>query len=222
MMDLPDQNEDELRRDLENLGHINRIFGGRRAVAKTFHLLARKRASITLIDLASGYGDHGRNLIKQARARGQKVTVVAVDQQFQTLQIARQATAPGQTLFYVQADIRKLPFRDKGADLISCNLAMHHFTEQDAVCVLREMTRIGRFGISCVDLARSRLAIWAIWLVTALFLREPMTRHDARLSVRRAFTRNEMKSLAEKAGWRRFKQNTFFLFQQGLNARPSE
>ena len=40
--------------------------------------------------------------------------------------------------------------------------------------MLREMTRIGRFGISCVDLARSRLAIWAIWLVTALFLREPM------------------------------------------------
>ena len=88
--------------------------------------------------------------------------------------------------------------------------------------MLREMTRIGRFGISCVDLARSRLAIWAIWLLTALFLREPMTRHDARLSVRRAFTRNEMKSLAEKAGWRRFKQNTFFLFQQGLNARLSE
>jgi len=52
---------------------------------QTFHLLAGNRASITLIDLASGYGDHGRNLIKQARARGQEVTVVAVDQQFQTL-----------------------------------------------------------------------------------------------------------------------------------------
>ena len=103
MMDLPGHDENELRRDLENLGHINRTFGGRRAVAKTFHLLAGNRASITLIDLASGYGDHGRNLIKQARARGQEVTVVAVDQQFQTLQIARQATAPGQNLFYVQA-----------------------------------------------------------------------------------------------------------------------
>ena len=33
MMDLPGHDENELRRDLENLGHINRTFGGRRAVA---------------------------------------------------------------------------------------------------------------------------------------------------------------------------------------------
>jgi hypothetical protein len=46
-----------------------------------------------------------------------------------------------------------------------------------------------------------------------------MVRHDARLSVRRAFTDAEMKSLAHRAGWPNLKQIKFFWFQQAVLAR---
>jgi hypothetical protein len=46
-----------------------------------------------------------------------------------------------------------------------------------------------------------------------------MVRHDARLSVRRAFTDVEMKSLAHRAGWPNLKQIKFFWFQQAVLAR---
>jgi ubiquinone/menaquinone biosynthesis C-methylase UbiE len=219
LMDLPNQDEKALRSDLENLARLNGTFGGRRAVTRLFHQLAGARDHLVLVDLAAGYGDHGRNLIAQARARQGEVAVVAVDFQFQTLRIARAATPPGQKMFFVQADARRLPFRDKGADLAFCSLALHHFAEHDALTVLREMARIARRGLACADLVRSRLAALGIWLLTTFLVRDPMVRHDARLSIRRAFTAGELIALAQRAGWPGLRQVNFFWFQQAVMAR---
>ncbi len=219
LMDLPNQDENALRSDLENIARINGTFGGRRAVEKLFQQLAGSASRLLLVDLASGYGDHGRNLIARARARQSEVTVVAVDFQFQTLRLARQATPPGQKMFFVQADARRLPLRDKAADLAFCSLALHHFADQDALAVLREMARIARRGLACADLVRSRLAAFCVWLMTTFIVRDPMVRHDARLSVRRAFTPAELTAMARHAGWPGLRQINFFWFQQAILGR---
>jgi ubiquinone/menaquinone biosynthesis C-methylase UbiE len=219
LMDLPNLDEAALRSDLQHLERLNRTFGGRKAVETIFHKLTDKTRRLVLVDLASGYGDHGRNLIQRAEACQKEVTIMAVDKQFQTLQIARDATPPGQKMFFVQADARQLPFRNQGADLVFCSLALHHFAETDALTVMREMARVGRHGTACVDLARSRLAAICIWLLTTFLIRDPMVRHDARLSIRRAFSHLEMKSLADRAGWPNLKQIKFFWFQQAVLAR---
>jgi len=62
------QDENALRSDLEHLARLNRTFGGRKAVETVFHKLADKTRSLLLIDLAAGYGDHGRNLLGLANA----------------------------------------------------------------------------------------------------------------------------------------------------------
>lgn len=219
LMDLPNLDENALRNDLLHLARLNRTFGGRKAVETVFHRLAEKGRKLVLIDLASGYGDHGRNLIKHAEASRTDITILAVDKQFQTLQIARDATPAGQKMFFVQADARQLPFRQQGADLVFCSLALHHFAEGDALTVLKEMARVGRHGTACVDLVRSRLAALCIWFLTTFLIRDPMVRHDARLSIRRAFTRSEMKALAHRAGWPNLTQIKFFWFQQAVLAR---
>jgi len=189
------------------------------AVEKMFHKLAHSKRKVLLADLAAGYGDQGRNLIRRGREQNCDVSVISVDLQFQTLKLARAATPAGQKMFFVQADARHLPFRSRGTDLVFCSLALHHFAEPDAVNVLREMARVGRLGTACVDLVRGRLAAFCIWLLTAVVMRNPMTRHDARLSVRRAFTHDELKSLAERAGWAEPQQTKFFWFQQAVRAR---
>jgi ubiquinone/menaquinone biosynthesis C-methylase UbiE len=219
LMDLPDVDESTLRVDLQHLAGLNRTFGGRRAVQTVFHKLVDQSRKLLLFDLCCGYGDHGRNLIQQAKERNCDVTIIAVDFQFQTLKIAREATSPSEKMFFVQADARKLPFRNKAADLAFCSLALHHFAENDALTLLKEMTRIGRRGAAVVDLVRSRLAAIAIWALTAFIIRDPMVRHDARLSIRRAFTGREMKNLAQQAGWPNLQQTKFLLFQQAVVAR---
>jgi ubiquinone/menaquinone biosynthesis C-methylase UbiE len=219
IMDLPGQDENELRTDLENLGRLNRTFGGRSAVQKMFHFLAGQARRVLLVDLASGYGDQGRNLIAHARKNNCELTVVAVDRQFDTLRLSREATPAHQRMLFVQADAKQLPFRSRGSDLVFCSLALHHFSEPDAVRVLREMKRVGRAGVACVDLVRGHVAIFCIWLLTAVIMRDPMTRHDARLSIRRAFTHRELLGLTERAGWTKTVQTKFFWFQQAVRAR---
>ena len=219
LMDLPNVDESALRVDLQHLAGLNKTFGGRRAVQTVFHKLAEKSRKLLLFDLACGYGDHGRNLIQQARERNCELSIVAVDFQFQTLKIAREATPTTEKMFFVQADARQLPFRNKAADLAFCSLALHHFGEKDAVTLLKEMARTGRQGTAVVDLVRSRLAAFCIWLLTAFIIRDPMVRHDARLSIRRAFTDREMRDLAHQAGWPNLKQTKYLMFQQAVVAR---
>jgi ubiquinone/menaquinone biosynthesis C-methylase UbiE len=222
IMDLPGQDENELRLDLENLARLNRTFGGRSAVQKMFRSLAGKARHLLLVDLASGYGDQGRNLIAHGREHGCDIGIVAVDRQFDTLRLSREATPPHQRMFFVQADARQLPFRTRGADLVFCSLALHHFADHDAVSVLREMKRVARTGAACVDLVRGRVARFCIWLLTAVIMRNEMTRHDARLSIRRAFTCHELRDMAARAGWTGFLQTKFFWFQQAIHARIRE
>src|ERR1700722_10666652 len=99
LMDMPNLDENALRSDLQHLARLNRTFGGKKAVETVFHKLADKSRSLLLIDLAAGYGDHGRNLIGISKARQHDVTIVAVDFQFQTLQIAREATPSSKKMF---------------------------------------------------------------------------------------------------------------------------
>jgi len=46
--------------------------------------------------------------------------------------------------------------------------------------------------------------------------RDEMTRHDAKLSVRRAFSYREMAELAQEAGWRNFGHARFVPARQAI------
>jgi 2-polyprenyl-3-methyl-5-hydroxy-6-metoxy-1,4-benzoquinol methylase len=219
LMDLPQRDTEALRQDLENIAGLNRMFGARRAVASLFHGLARRLRRVVLVDLASGYGDHGRNVLARAGKANQAVTVIAMDFQFQTLQISRAATPKGTKMFFVQADARQLPLRNHQVDLVFCSLALHHFSDSDALVVMREMRRVGRVATACIDLVRSRVGTWCIWLLTTFIVRDPMVRHDARVSIRRAFTTTEMRRLSEGAGWLQPKCYKFPWFQQAIHGR---
>jgi len=77
--------------------------------------------------------------------------------------------------------------------------------------LLRELRRVARTTPIVCDLARSRAAYAGTWLVTRLS-RNRLTRHDAPLSVRRAYTPDEALALARDAGWRgaRVRREPFF------------
>jgi hypothetical protein len=66
------------------------------------------------------------------------------------------------------------------------------------------------------DLRRGFL-LWAgVYMLTAVILREPMTRFDARLSAERAFSFVEMSELAIHAGWKNFGHKKFRFSRQAI------
>jgi hypothetical protein len=102
------------------------------------------------------------------------------------------------------------------SDIVVCSLALHHFSEVDAVTVLKRCRTLSKQFVLVSDLRRGFLATAGVRLLTALLFREPMTRTDARLSAERAFSFDEFRALAERAGWQNFGHARFAFARQAL------
>lgn len=216
----------ELESDLANLRWLNRHFG---AIALLHYFLERwiaKRPSdappLSVLDLATGEGDLPRALVVWCRAHKIAVNVDAVDLNPATLTVAHQRSLDFPEIRFHQGDIRSWNGKVSGTGespgwpLVLCSLALHHFSEEDAVQVLRNARRLTTHHLLVADLERSLLGGAGIWLLTALLLREPMTVHDARLSIRRAFSYQELDALARSAGWKGVEQARFPITRQAI------
>ena len=93
---------------------------------------------------------------------------------------------------------------------------LHHFSDEDAVRVLRRCRESSRDFVLVSDLRRGFMATVGVYLLTALIFREPMTRYDARLSAERAFSFSEMRKLAVRAGWQNFGHRRFRVARQAI------
>jgi ubiquinone/menaquinone biosynthesis C-methylase UbiE len=98
----------------------------------------------------------------------------------------------------VRADVTALPLREAAADVATASLTLHHLEPDDAVSALAEMAFTAR-RVIVNDLLRTRASLALVWLVTRVLAMHPMSRHDGPLSVRRAYTADELGALAEKA-----------------------
>jgi ubiquinone/menaquinone biosynthesis C-methylase UbiE len=100
------------------------------------------------------------------------------------------------------ADGRQLPYPDGAFDVSHASLVLHHLEPADAVVLLREMSRVSTRGIIINDLARNQLSLAGAWLLSHVATVNRYSRHDAPLSVRRAYTLTEGHALIAAAGLR--------------------
>jgi ubiquinone/menaquinone biosynthesis C-methylase UbiE len=203
-MDRPDLDPVLLADDLRALETLNRLFGGRGAVLRRLRPLLRAcppGQPLTILDAGSGAGDLCRVIVRECRARRLPLRLISLDAHPQIQEYARGRMGNDYPeIRFLRGDARRIPLRDGATDLAVCTLALHHFEEEDAAAVLAELRRVTRRWAVVSDLVRSRTAYAAVWLVTRLTA-NPMTRHDGPVSVQRAFTPEELRGLAARAGW---------------------
>ena len=215
MMDRPQPVSVELERDLKRIRQLNRWFGSYRLILSFMRGWIKPGARMRIVDLATGSGDIPRLIVDYARKRGGIVEIDAVDGQSSTLQIAEDLSAEYPEISYCQANILDWD-NTQGYDIALCSLALHHFSNEDAVKVLRRCRELSRKFVLVSDLRRGFLLRTGVDFLTALIFREPMTRFDARLSARRAFSFNEMRDLAVRAGWENFGHKKFRFARQAI------
>ena len=220
LMDRPQPVSPELERDLNNLHQLNQFFGSHRLVMHFLRRWIAPGARMRLADLATGFGDIPRLVIDYARSIGSAVSVDAIDQNAATLEIAKRASAAYPEIRFARANILEWQPNEL-YDVVLCSLALHHFTSADAVRLLRRYRELSRKFVLVSDLRRGYLASVGVFLLTATWFREPMTRIDARLSVARAFSFGEFQSLAKQAGWKNFGHCRFRFARQAIWLEPS-
>lgn len=214
-MDVAETASPELETDLANLESLNRRFGAHRLVLDYLEPVLARRQPLQIVDLGTGAADIPRVVVARARELGCPVLVTAVDRQQPTLEIAEKFSAGFPEIRFVRADF--LNFAEGTIyDVVLCNLVLHHLDETDAIRLLRRCRELTKGVALVTDLRRSRMAQAGIYAVTSLFYREPMTRHDARLSAERAFSFPELRKLAIAAGWWGFRHRRAPFFRQAL------
>ncbi len=215
MMDRPQPVSAELERDLQRLRQLNRWFGSYRLIRKFLQRWVGPGDSLCAVDLGAGSGDISRLIIDYARRIRARVSIDAVDRQSATLQIAERFCAGYPEIAFHEADAldwnANCPY-----DLALCSLTLHHFSDENAVRLLRRCRELSRRFVLVSDLRRSPALAIGVYLLTATIFREPMTRFDARLSARRAFSFPELRQLALRAGWEDFGHKKFAFGRQAI------
>jgi hypothetical protein len=195
----------DLARSLGDVARLNGIFGGRLVTLRHVrHLLAGYPPDrpVTVLDLGTGSADIPRALVRWARRAGRSLRVIALDLDAATLSLARRATVGYPEITLVRADALALPFRPGTVDVAISALTLHHLEPAAAAAGLAAMDEVARAGMVVNDLARSRAALVLVWLATRALACGPLSRHDGPLSVKRAYTPDEVRGLCARAGLR--------------------
>ena len=193
----------ELAENFRDIQRVNALLGGTRVILRHLPtLLDRVPADrpATILDLATGSADIPLAIANCAKRHGRAVEITASDVSEGVLALARRATAGHLDITLAQHDARAVPLPDGAFDIVLCSLSLHHFAPEDAVRVLREMDRLTRVGWILNDLRRGRLGYLAAQLAARVTTRNRLTRHDAPLSVLRAYTPEELDGLLRRAG----------------------
>jgi len=201
--------------DLRNLRTLNRYFGSYRLVRYFLRRWIGPSDKLRIIDLATGSGDIPRLIVDFARKAGAEVEIDAVDFQASTIEVARKLSVGFPEIGYHCGDIHHFG-DERSYDIVLFSLALHHFSNGEAVALLRRCRALSRAKVLVADLCRSRFAKFGVDLLTSTVFREAMTRNDARASVERSFSFQELDHLAREAGWRDYGHRRFRFARQAI------
>ena len=186
-MDDLTQPEDAFLMAYRELEIVNRRLGGVRAIER-FLPRVKNGDCLLMLDVAAGACDIGEALLRKLRCR-----IVALDLNARGLKLADRA-------WPVVGDALDLPFRDGAFDVVMASLFFHHLSNDDCVRVLSQMWRIAKRRVLVNDLHRHAAAYVSIRALALVFSKSTMFRHDAPVSVLRAFRKAELLEIAKRAG----------------------
>ncbi len=190
---------------LQDLRRINRFLGGYAATNAILDPLFRRRDHLRLLDVGCGGGDYLAHLVRRGTRLGCSVDLIGIDANPVTVGHARayldtQLTPSLRPHTRVEVgDALALSWADDAVDIVHAGLFLHHFHGDSAVALLTEMQRVARIGLLVNDLHRHVMAYTGIWLLSRALRLAPMVQHDAPVSVRRGFARDELETLARRA-----------------------
>ena len=203
IMDEVSVSKADFLRAMSEIRWVNRYLGGTAAILKPLQTFCRSlptSPTLTILDLGTASADIPCAIAKWLRQSERHFSLTAIDLHSTAVEEAQRYVAAYPEITVLQKDALQLLEWDVSYDFVISSMFLHHLTNDDAVHLLKTMAKLARKGFIINDLERHPLAWLEIRLLGWLTLKGKIFRYDSALSVKRAFTRDELKSLCHQAG----------------------
>lgn len=201
IMDQPDLALERHVGALRGLARINWLSGSASILWRPLaELTSRLHRPIRVLDAASGGGDVPIRLWRRARAAGLDMQIEGCDFSPRAVEYAqRNAAGHGaEVRFFVQNVLQGPPLA--GYDAVTCSLFLHHLDEDQALAYLRWAAATAAHQVLVNDLIRCRVGLVLAHVAGRILSTSDVVHVDGPRSVEGAFTREEARALAERAG----------------------
>ncbi len=205
IMDNLQLDDAELNRNLTELDRYNRLLGGTNVLLNALNTIYHKNNNyithhkITIADLGCGSGELVKAIAAWAQENKINVELNGFDANKNIIEYANTQTTPNQQISYKVMDIFSEEFKRLSFDIITINSVTHHFSDAALVTLLKQLKQQTRLAIIINDLQRHWFSYFFTKIITKLFSFSYLAKHDAPLSVLRAFKKQEWIALLHQA-----------------------
>jgi SAM-dependent methyltransferase len=184
------------------LQRVNEWLGDAKALRGTL-LKEIERAdlrSFSVLDIGAGSGELLRVAAQWARETNRFGLFVGLELNKRSAKAILEESEGFPEIVSVQASGLVLPFSGNSVDYVISSLTLHHFDDDGAVALLREMGRVAARGVFVIDLHRDPVAYYFYTTVGRLFLHNRLIREDGALSILKSFKPDELEEIGRRAG----------------------
>lgn len=195
-LELADVDANRLRRTIRQFKLINYLLSssGRLLREHFFSIMERyPDRSYTLLDVGAGGCDIAIWVAREARKRGLKLNITALDNDARILPIAYQAIRDYPEIRIVEGNALDLS-RLGPYDFVFSNHFLHHLAWGDIKIFLERIIAQTRLAFVMNDLKRSNWAYLGFTIFSRLLPPRSYHFYDGRLSIRRAFLPEEFRN----------------------------
>lgn len=191
-----------------HLHYLNIYTGNFWIIKKLLSPVLVKKSSVKILDVGTGIADLPRYLSDRLSNLGIKVHIVGIDTNPQIIAMAEEYARK-----YPNIELHSRALKDLDGqeyDIATLSQVLHHLEPTEVVEMLKQLKTRVKQVIVISDLIRSRASYWFVKVLAYATAQNPVTRHDAPLSVLRAYSEAEILNFFDQAGITNFKIYNFF------------
>jgi 2-polyprenyl-3-methyl-5-hydroxy-6-metoxy-1,4-benzoquinol methylase len=211
-----------LWQNLKELAFINRYLGGHQISINALNQLFPKiklHKLIYVADIGCGGGDSIKALQQWFVYKHLPVQLIGVDLKADCITYASNYCKALKEVQFICDDFRNVFSQFQKIDIVHASLFCHHFTEEEIISFIK-ICKANKAIFIINDLERNPVAYYAIKMLTNIFSKSPLVKHDAPLSVKRGFKKKEWRAMLEKAQVKHFALKNKWAFRHQLIIYP--
>jgi 2-polyprenyl-3-methyl-5-hydroxy-6-metoxy-1,4-benzoquinol methylase len=198
----------DLHQALRELESINYLLGGNYVTLNALMQFVEGKQTaneIHIADLGCGSGDILKLIRRVLDKKKVNAALTGVDANPNVVRYAIAQTPPACRIHYEALDIFSDEFRERRFDIVTGTLFFHHFSTAQLIQFFKQLKDQVSTGIIINDIHRHWFSYYSIKWLTKVFSRSVMVKHDAPMSVLRAFKRKDLVEILEGAGISRYR-----------------